>query len=256
MAKLKVATAAVLSFIVAAPVMAQNEMKGQEGGAQRPTETQSPASKTAPAEKMKGEGQGLGPQGQGQGEGYGKGEHGKVQGQKAGEKGEMRKDSERMTPSQMQRGAAGEKAGATSEKEKTGAASEKTGTTGEKAGAASEKAGTMSGKAGTTGEKAGTMGEKAGTTGEKAGNANITTEQRSQIVTEFRNSNVREAKNLHINSVRIGAAVPHNVTEYWVPVPATIIETVPAWRSYRAVKIGEEILIINPANMEIVYVLT
>jgi hypothetical protein len=50
-------------------------------------------------------------------------------------------------------------------------------------------------------------------------------------VTQFRHSSVREAKTIHADNIRVGAAMPHHVTEYWVPVPTTVVETFPAWPS-------------------------
>jgi predicted FMN-binding regulatory protein PaiB len=45
------------------------------------------------------------------------------------------------------------------------------------------------------------------------------------------------------------------VTEFWEPVPATIVEVVPAWRSYRVVRIHGDIVVIDPDTFEIVYVM-
>ena len=67
--------------------------------------------------------------------------------------------------------------------------------------------------------------------------------------------NVRPVTNVHITNVRVGAPVPRTITEYWVPVPAPIVQIVPAWAAFRVVRIGGEILIIDPATFEIVYVM-
>jgi hypothetical protein len=65
---------------------------------------------------------------------------------------------------------------------------------------------------------------------------------------------VKEATNINVN-VSVGGVVPRTITEYWEPVPADIIRIVPAWRSYRVVKIKNEIVIVEPETFKIVYVI-
>ena len=91
--------------------------------------------------------------------------------------------------------------------------------------------------------------------GKTAAPGKMTSEQRTKVVTEFKSAGIHEAVNINVTNVRVGAAVPREITQYWAPVPATIIEIVPAWRAYRAVVVNGVILIIDPATFEIVYVL-
>lgn len=96
-------------------------------------------------------------------------------------------------------------------------------------------------------------GEASGRSVAKEG-ANITPEQRTQVRSEISHAQVREAPNLNI-SVHVGGVVPRTITEYWEPIPTDIVTVVPAWRAYRVVRIGDEILIIDPNSFEIVDVL-
>jgi predicted FMN-binding regulatory protein PaiB len=58
-----------------------------------------------------------------------------------------------------------------------------------------------------------------------------------------------------VTSVSVGIALPTTIEEYWVPVPAQIVRVVPAWRSYRVVKIRGQLLIVEPATRKVVYVI-
>ena len=66
--------------------------------------------------------------------------------------------------------------------------------------------------------------------------------------------NVREATNINVTNIRVGAGLPRTITDYWVPVPAPIISIVPEWSDYRVVRIHNEILVVDPETFEIVYV--
>jgi hypothetical protein len=117
------------------------------------------------------------------------------------------------------------------------------------------------GQAGTQGQKQPNEGQRQGaeqTTGQQGGKAaaaNLSSEQKTQVNTNLRNVNVREATDINITNVRIGVTVPHTVVNYWAPVPSDIVTIVPAWRSYRVVRIHGELVIIDPATFDIVYVL-
>jgi hypothetical protein len=58
---------------------------------------------------------------------------------------------------------------------------------------------------------------------------------------------------VNISSVSVGTVLPADVT--FVEVPAEIIRIVPAWRSYRVVRVREQIIIVDPSTRRIVYVL-
>jgi hypothetical protein len=53
--------------------------------------------------------------------------------------------------------------------------------------------------------------------------------------------------------VRVGTRVPRTVR--FAPLPARIIEIEPAWRGYEYFLVREEIVVVDPATMEIVAVL-
>jgi hypothetical protein len=131
------------------------------------------------------------------------------------------------------------------------------------------------GKAATTNQQLQERGEKAGANTERmqqqerggkqttapggaAGGghaaANLSSEQKTKVQSSLKSVNVREA-NINVTEIRVGGSVPHTVTNYWEPVPTAIVEVVPAWRSFRVVRIRGEILIIDPATFEIVYVI-
>ncbi|PNG26655.1 hypothetical protein CR492_06580 [Methylocella silvestris] len=78
--------------------------------------------------------------------------------------------------------------------------------------------------------------------------------QRTRVHTELARAHIREAPNLNVN-LRIGATAPRTITEYWEPVPPTIINIVPAWSSYRVIRVGNEILIIEPDTFAVVAVI-
>ncbi|MCW2315571.1 hypothetical protein M2322_001105 [Rhodoblastus acidophilus] len=85
--------------------------------------------------------------------------------------------------------------------------------------------------------------------------ASLSTEQKTRVRSGFHGASVREARDIAITHVTIGASIPRKVVEYWEPVPASIIEVVPAWRAYKVVRVHDEILVIDPDTFEIVYIL-
>ncbi len=108
-------------------------------------------------------------------------------------------------------------------------------------------------------DERGVQGEQRGqratsTEGGERGGGQISSEQRSKLRTGFKGVQVREASGVGITNVRVGASIPRTVSEYWEPVPASILEIVPAWGAYRVVRIHDEIVIIDPATFDIVYV--
>lgn len=95
-------------------------------------------------------------------------------------------------------------------------------------------------------EKA-TTGQGAAATG-----ANLTSEQRTKISTSIKKVNVRPVTNVNFN-VSVGTVVPRTVELH--PLPATIIEVYPAWRGYRFMLVGDEIIIIEPSSYKIIAVI-
>ena len=58
----------------------------------------------------------------------------------------------------------------------------------------------------------------------------------------------------HVNfSIKVGVAIPHSVHLY--RVPAELIDIHPAWRRYRIIVVEDEVVLIDPATYEIVYLI-
>jgi hypothetical protein len=94
------------------------------------------------------------------------------------------------------------------------------------------------------------------TTGQGAagsgGSASLTTEQRTKIKNNIRQSNVSKTTNVNFN-VSVGTVVPRSVSLH--PLPATVVEVYPQWRGYRFIMVEEEIIIIEPGSYRIVAVI-
>lgn len=102
-----------------------------------------------------------------------------------------------------------------------------------------------------------TKSDKKGgtTTGQGAagsGSASLTSEQRSKIATNIRQTNVKRETNVNFN-ISVGAVVPRTVTLH--ALPPAVIEVYPQWRGYRFVLVEDEIIIIEPGSYRIVAVI-
>jgi hypothetical protein len=97
-------------------------------------------------------------------------------------------------------------------------------------------------------------GEASGRSVARQG-ASITPEVRTKVRSEISQAQIRQAPKLDID-VRVGGVAPRTITEYWEPVPEDIVTIVPEWSAYRVVRVGDEILIIDPVSFEIVDVLS
>jgi hypothetical protein len=84
----------------------------------------------------------------------------------------------------------------------------------------------------------------------------LTTEQRTKIRNVTRNVVIKEHKIPRLTkvnfTVRVGVRVPRTVTFY--PVPAEIVAIYPAWSSYKVIFVNDELVLIDPATYEIMYV--
>jgi hypothetical protein len=98
----------------------------------------------------------------------------------------------------------------------------------------------------------GTTQNRAGTSSSTS--ANLTTEQRTKIhsVIIAERSAPRVARVDF--DVHVGTVVPRGKVKY-VPLPQSIVEIEPAWRGYEYFLVGEEIVVVNPATLEIVAVI-
>lgn len=93
----------------------------------------------------------------------------------------------------------------------------------------------------------------AATTGQgsAAGAAKLSTEQRTKIVSVFKQHRVEPAK-LNI-SVSVGTRIPESVHYY--PIPQDVVVIYPEWRGYDYILVGDQIVIIDPRSHEIVAIL-
>ncbi len=58
----------------------------------------------------------------------------------------------------------------------------------------------------------------------------------------------------HLNiSVRVGARVPRSVHYY--PLPAEVVDVYPDWHGYYFIMVGDQIVVIDPSDHEIVAIL-
>jgi Protein of unknown function (DUF1236) len=97
--------------------------------------------------------------------------------------------------------------------------------------------------------------ETSGATGAtgKASKVDIPEEKRPQVAKSFSAHKVKPAK-IDVD-VSIGVAIPRTVVLH--PVPADIVEIVPAFRHYRYFVLANgEIVIVDPVTFVVVYVLT
>lgn len=92
------------------------------------------------------------------------------------------------------------------------------------------------------------------TTGQGAAgaSANLTNQQRTAISTVIRQQKVRPVANVNF-TLAIGTALPRDVELY--PLPATVIEVYPAWRGYRFILVGDEIVVVDPGTFRIVAII-
>jgi len=84
--------------------------------------------------------------------------------------------------------------------------------------------------------------------------AQVTTEQRTRIRerrSDFARGRVERSR-INFN-ISVGTTVPRTVTLY--ELPPTIVQVVPAWRSYRYILVDEEIIIIDPGTHRIIAVI-
>jgi hypothetical protein len=101
-------------------------------------------------------------------------------------------------------------------------------------------------------DRTGGGNERATTGSRSSAEVNLTTEQRTKI----RNVVVNQHKIPRMSkvdfTVKVGVRVPRTVRFY--PIPAEIVAIHPAWRSYQVIYVENELVLIDPATYEIVYV--
>jgi hypothetical protein len=103
-----------------------------------------------------------------------------------------------------------------------------------------------------SGDRARDRDQRAGDQNRQGGDRVQFSERERTTIQESIRSEKVERTNINVN-VSIGATIPRNVTLH--PLPASIVEINPAYRSYRYVVVRDEIVIINPQTYRVVEVL-
>ena len=94
---------------------------------------------------------------------------------------------------------------------------------------------------------------RAETTGRgDASGAKLTTEQRTRIREVVVSKNIPRVNSVNFN-VSVGTVVPRTVTFH--PIPVEIVEIYPAWRGYRVILVGGQLIIVHPSSYRIVAVI-
>jgi hypothetical protein len=84
------------------------------------------------------------------------------------------------------------------------------------------------------------------------GGTSVTSEQRTQLREKITSVNLRRATNVGF-TISVGARIPRTVTYY--DLPPDIVMIVPAYRRYKYIVVGNQLLIIDPRRHVIVDVL-
>jgi hypothetical protein len=84
------------------------------------------------------------------------------------------------------------------------------------------------------------------------GSTSVTSEQRTQLREKITSANLRRATNVGF-TISVGARIPRTVTYY--DLPPDIVMIVPAYRRYKYIVVGNQLLIIDPRRHVIVDVL-
>ena len=97
-------------------------------------------------------------------------------------------------------------------------------------------------------------GRSSPTTGQGAAgtSSNLTADQRSKITASLKQPQAPRATNVTF-AISIGSQIPSDVKR--APLPATVIDTYPAWRGYEYVMVEGDILIIDPMTSRIVAII-
>ena len=93
--------------------------------------------------------------------------------------------------------------------------------------------------------------QTTGTVGGAGARVNVTSDQQSKLTNVVKKISIREATNINA-AVAVGSTLPANVE--LVSVPSEIIEVVPMFSAYRAIRVGGRILIVEPDTRRVVYI--
>jgi hypothetical protein len=95
-------------------------------------------------------------------------------------------------------------------------------------------------------------GSEGKTVGQAGAGAKLSTEQRTKITTVIKDQHIAPATNVNF-SISVGTRVPRDVSFH--PLPAEIVTVYPDWRGYEFILVRDQIVVIDPASLEIVAVI-
>jgi hypothetical protein len=101
-------------------------------------------------------------------------------------------------------------------------------------------------------ESSGSAKVSATGSGAAGGPATLSSEQRSSVRASVRQQNAKPATNINF-SISVGTQVPRTVHFY--RVPTQLVAIYPHWRGYDYFLVGDQIIVVNPRNHQIVAVL-
>jgi len=90
------------------------------------------------------------------------------------------------------------------------------------------------------------------TVGQAGAGAKLSTEQRTKITTVIKEQHIAPVTNVNF-SISVGTRVPRDVSFH--PLPAEIVTVYPDWRGYEFILVRDQIVVIDPASLEIVAVI-
>ena len=90
------------------------------------------------------------------------------------------------------------------------------------------------------------------TVGQAGAGAKLSTEQRTKITTVIKDQHIAPVTNVNF-SISVGTRVPRDVSFH--PLPAEIVTVYPDWRGYEFILVRDQIVVIDPASLEIVAVI-
>jgi hypothetical protein len=89
---------------------------------------------------------------------------------------------------------------------------------------------------------------------DRDGAVKLSEQQRTTVRQRFSRSGIERNRVTNVNfDIRIGASVPRTVALH--VLPPDVVEIVPAYRSYRYVYVGDEILIVDPGSYAVIAVI-
>ena len=95
--------------------------------------------------------------------------------------------------------------------------------------------------------------EESGKSGTRGASVQLSQDQRSRVGAVIgKSSSARMTTNVNFN-ISVGTRVPRDV--HFAVLPADVVEIVPQYEGYDYVVVGEQILIIDPTDMEIVAII-